>query len=125
MELEGLNLLHYSPVNVDWGVLSPLSPVVLDQLLGLTSVEGEVGVLAPHCYVSDLPVGCLIAVGDQADHRCVASKIDDVVVVRGHTVLGEQGVQEWTKHTPLRAPHVESQHGRSVVAYSHYLGPAR
>ena len=51
-ELDTLNPLHYSPVDVDGGMLSPLSPVVHDQLLGLTDVEREVVVMAPHCQVS-------------------------------------------------------------------------
>ena len=63
-ELEALNLLHYSPFDLDGGMLSPLFPVVHDQLICLAEAEGEVVVLAPHCQVSDLlPVGCLIAVG--------------------------------------------------------------
>ena len=32
-ELEALDLLHYSPVDVDGGVLGPPIPVVHDQLL--------------------------------------------------------------------------------------------
>ena len=55
--------LHYSPVDVNGGVLGPLFPVVHDQLLCLSDVEGEAVVLAPHCQVSDLlPVECLIVV---------------------------------------------------------------
>ena len=46
-------------------------------------------------------------------------------VVLGHAVVGEQGVQEGTKHTPLRGPHVEDQRGRCVVTYSYHLGAAR
>jgi hypothetical protein len=38
--------------------------------------------------------------------------------------MGEQGVQEGTKHTALRGPCVEGQRGRGVVAYPHPLGPA-
>ena len=61
---------------------------------------GEVVVLAPHCQVSDLlPVGCLIAVGDQGYHRRVISKLDDgVEVMHSHTVVGEQGVQGLSTH---------------------------
>jgi hypothetical protein len=72
----------------------------------LAHIEGEVVVLALHCQVSDLlPIGCLIAVGDQAYHCCVVRKLNDGVgVMFGHTVVGEQGVQEGTKHAPLRAP---------------------
>ena len=50
-----------------WMGTFPLSLVAHHQLLGLTDVEGEVVVMAPHCQVSDLLlVGCPIAVGDQA-----------------------------------------------------------
>jgi hypothetical protein len=48
-ELEALDPLHYSLVDVDGGVLSPLSLIVHSQLLGLTDVEGEAVVLASHC----------------------------------------------------------------------------
>ena len=42
MELEALDPLHYSPFDVYGGVLTPLFPVVHDQLLCLADVEGEV-----------------------------------------------------------------------------------
>ena len=48
-ELEALDPLHYSPVDVDGRVLAPLFPVVHNQLLCLADVEGEVAVLAQHC----------------------------------------------------------------------------
>ena len=54
------------PSRCKWGMLGLSFPVVQDQLICLTDVEGEVVVLAPHCHVSDLPIGCLIVVGDQA-----------------------------------------------------------
>ena len=41
-----------------------------------------------------------------------------------HAVVGEQGVQEGTKHAPLRGPCVENQRGRCVVAYPYHLGVA-
>ena len=64
-ELEALNLLHYSPVDENGGLLGPPFPVVHNQLLCLDHVEGEVVVLAPHGQVSDLlPIGRLIIVGD-------------------------------------------------------------
>jgi hypothetical protein len=44
--------------------------------------------------------------------------------MRGHSVVGKQGVQEGTEHTPLRGPHVEGQRGACVVAYPHHLGVA-
>jgi hypothetical protein len=75
-------------------------------------------VLSPHCQVSDLlPIGCLIIVGNQSYHRRVICKLDDGVgVMRGYLVVGEQGVQERTKHTTLRDPRVDGQHGTCVVA---------
>jgi hypothetical protein len=58
-ELEALDPLHHSPINVNWAVLGlPLFPVVHDQLLCLSGVKGEVIVLAPHSQVTDLlPIG--------------------------------------------------------------------
>jgi hypothetical protein len=85
-ELEALNLLHYSPVDVNGGVLSPLFPVVHNHLLCLDYIEGEVVFLASYSQVSDHPIGCLVI--DQA----------------GRAVMSEQGVQEGTEHAPLRGP---------------------
>ena len=73
--------LHYSPIDVNGGLFTPPFPVVQDNLLCLAHIEGEVVVLVSHCQVSDLlPIGSLIAVGDQAYHCCVGSKLNDVVV---------------------------------------------
>ena len=64
-ELEALNLLHYSPVDENGGVLGPPFPVVYNHLLSLGYVEGEVVILAPPGQVSDfLPIGCLVIVSD-------------------------------------------------------------
>ena len=38
--------------------------------------------------------------------------------------MGEQGIQEGTKYTPLRGSSVKDQRGRYVVAYSYHLGAA-
>ena len=66
-ELETLNPLYYSPVNVNRGLFGPPFPVVHDQPLCLAHVQEEVVVLAPHCQFSDLlTIGYLIVVGDQA-----------------------------------------------------------
>jgi hypothetical protein len=55
-------------------------------------------------------MGCLIVIDDQVYPRHVVGKlIDGVCVVRGLTVIGEQGVQEGTKHAPLRGPRLEGQ----------------
>ena len=49
-ELETLDPLHYSNVDVNGGVFGPPFPVVHDQLLCLDYVEAEVVLLAPHCW---------------------------------------------------------------------------
>ena len=60
-KLEALNLLQYSPVDENGGVLGPPFPVVRNHLLSLGYVEGEVVILAPPGQVSDLlPIGCLV-----------------------------------------------------------------
>ena len=46
------------------------------------------------------------------------------MMVFGHTVVGEQGVQDETKHTPLRGTGVVDQRGRCVVTYPYHLGAA-
>ena len=51
-DLEALDLLHYSPVDVDGDVLVHPSP--FHAVLGLTDVEREVVVLASHRKVTDL-----------------------------------------------------------------------
>ena len=43
--------------------------------------------------------------------------------MRGHAVVGEQGVQERAQNAPPRDPSVEDQRGRHVVAYSYHLSP--
>ena len=50
-ELETLDPLHYSPVDVNGGVFGPPFPVVHDQVLCLAHILGEVVVLASHCSV--------------------------------------------------------------------------
>jgi hypothetical protein len=93
-ELETLDPLLYSPVDVNGGLFALPFPVVLC----LAYIKGEVVVLAPHCQFSDLlPIGSLVAVGDQAYHCCVVRKLNDGVgVVFAHAVVGEEGIQEGT-----------------------------
>ena len=126
-ELETLDPLHYRPVGVNGGLFGPPFPVVHDHLICHDYIEGEVIVLAPHCQVSDLlHIGCLIVVSDQFYYCCVFSILNEGVgVVLVHSIVGEQGVQEGTKHTPLRSPNVEDQRGICVVAYPYHLGAAR
>ncbi len=55
-------------------------------------------------------VGRLIAVSDQAYHRCVISKFDDDIgAVCSCTVMCVQGVQEWAEDAALRCTSVEDQ----------------
>ena len=111
------------PIDKNGGVLCSPFPVVHNHLLCLDHVEGKVVILAPHGQVFDLLP--LISVSDQAYHHCVVNKLaDGVGIVRGPAVGGEQGVQEGTKHTALRGPHVEGQRGRGVVTYSYHLSPS-
>ena len=44
--------------------------------------------------------------------------------MHGHAVVGEQGVQERAKPTPLWGPIVEGQRSGDVVSYLHHLGAA-
>ena len=65
-DLEALNLLHYSPVDENGGVLGPPFPVVHNHLLCPDHIEEEVVILALHGKVFDfLPIGCLVVVADQ------------------------------------------------------------
>ena len=48
-----------------------------------------------------------------------------MMVLFGHAVVGEQGVQEGTKYTRLRGPSDEDQRSRHVVSYPYHLGAAR
>ena len=76
-ELEALDPLHYSPVDVDGGVLGPPFSIVYDQLLYLADVKGEVVVLAPHCQVTHLlPIGCLIVAASQRFELRTATLLD-------------------------------------------------
>ena len=86
--------------------------------LCLAHIEGEVVVLAPHCQFSDLLlIGCLIVVGDQANHFVSSANLMMVLELCLATqFLGEQGVQKVTKYTPLRSPSVEEQFVRCFVA---------
>jgi hypothetical protein len=45
--------------------------------------------------------------------------------MHGHSVMGEQGVQEGVEHTPLWGSSVEGQQSGDVVSYLHHLGAAR
>ena len=76
-ELEALNLLHYSLVHENGGVLGPPFPVVHNHLICLDDVEGYVVILAPPGQVSDL----------QAYHCCVICKLNYDVGVRQVTLV--------------------------------------
>ena len=42
--------------------------------------------------------------------------------MRGHAVMGEQGVQEGAENAPLCDPSVEDQRSGGDVSYLHHLG---
>jgi hypothetical protein len=63
--------------------------------------------------VTDLPIGCHIS--DQDNHHVVIKLNDAVGVVCDHAVLGEQGVQEGTKHTLLRGPMLRVSMGYELL----------
>jgi hypothetical protein len=120
-ELEPFNLLHYSPVNENGGVLSHPFPVVHNHILCLDQVEGEVLVLASLGQVSDiLPKVWPTTVVSSANLHLHFN--DGVGAMLGHTVMSEQGVQEGTEHAPLRCPCVEDQCSGCVVTYPYHLG---
>ena len=45
--------------------------------------------------------------------------------MRGHAVMGEQGVQEGAEHAPLTGPCFEDQRSGGVDSYLCHLGAAR
>ena len=45
--------------------------------------------------------------------------------MRGHGVMGGQGLQEGADHAPLSGATVEDQRSGYVVSYLHHLGSAR
>ena len=105
-EIEALNPLHYNPVDGNRDVVGPPFPVVYDQLLCLTDVEGEVVVLAPHCQVTDILPICRLVVGNHAYSNTVGSSANLMMVLKSCTAtqswVNKQGVQEGIKHAPLR-----------------------
>jgi hypothetical protein len=63
-------------------------PVVYDQLLCLADIEEEVVVMASHCQVTYLlPIHCFIITVVSSANLMM------VLVVCGHTVVGERRVQ--------------------------------
>jgi hypothetical protein len=114
--LEDVDPLHCGPLDVSVGVHQPcFLKSTISFLVLLTLWER---LWSWHLQVSDL---LLVPIGDQADHCCVVSKLDDgVAVVRGHTAMGEQGVQERAKHTPLGGITTQSLFTPSVYMAMRY-----
>ncbi|CDQ86824.1 unnamed protein product [Oncorhynchus mykiss] len=120
-----------------WVVQSPYQAVLQNALncASVTVCDGfrwqakflqppEVVFLTTHSQCPHpIPTGCLVVVGDQAYYCYVVCKLDDQVGgVHGHTVMGEQGVQEGADHTPLWGSSGEDQRSVDVVSYLHHLG---
>uniref|UniRef100_A0A3Q3F8Y3 Endosomal/lysosomal proton channel TMEM175 n=1 Tax=Labrus bergylta TaxID=56723 RepID=A0A3Q3F8Y3_9LABR len=63
-----------------------------------------------------LPVGRVIVVADEANHRCIVCKLDDGVgSMYRSAVVGEEGVEEWAQHTALWYACVECDGGGAGV----------
>ena len=80
------------------------SPDVHKELLGLLSVEGQVVAGAPLSQVLNLfPVGRLIVVADEANHRCVVCKLETgVKAMYRCAVVGKEGVEDkGSAHSPV------------------------
>ena len=98
---------------MDGWVWVSVSPEVHDELLGLLSLEQQVVAVAPLSQtIHLLPVGGLIVVFDEADHRGVVCKLNDGIgTIDRFAVMGEEGVEEGTHHPALwcRGEHFETQ----------------
>ncbi|KAF0039232.1 hypothetical protein F2P81_007467 [Scophthalmus maximus] len=105
-ELEAGDTFNSHPVDVN-GIVraSSFSPEVHDELLRLAGVEEQVIVSTPSGQMLYLlPVGCLVVVADEANHRRIVRKLDDGVgSMYRSAVVGEEGVEEWAQHTALWA----------------------
>ncbi|KAF0029676.1 hypothetical protein F2P81_018781 [Scophthalmus maximus] len=80
-ELEAGDTFNSHPVDVN-GIVraSSFSPEVHDELLRLAGVEEQVIVSTPSGQMLYLlPVGCLVVVADEANHRRIVRKLDDGV----------------------------------------------
>ena len=102
-ELEAVHTLHRRPLDVDVWMWVSVPPEVHDELLGLLGVQLQVVFVTPLSQtVHLLPVGGLIVVSDEADHRGVVCKLDDGVGAMDRSaVVGEEGVEEGTHHAAL------------------------
>lgn len=62
--------------------------------------------MAPEHQLSHLfPVGCFLSSSEQLNDSYVVSELDDGGVTLGEdAVMGEEGILEWTEHTPLGSP---------------------
>uniref|UniRef100_A0A8C7ZLX1 rRNA biogenesis protein RRP36 n=1 Tax=Oryzias sinensis TaxID=183150 RepID=A0A8C7ZLX1_9TELE len=101
-----------------------LLPHVHYHLLCLVCVEGEVVVLTPCHQTGHLPpVGCFVPASDASYHRGVVSELqDDVVLMRGRTVVGEQGVEDGAENTALLCANVRDDAGRKSRSQSQMMG---
>ena len=87
-ELETLDPLHYSPIDINGGLFGPPFPIVHDHLLCLAHIERK----APHCQGSDLlPVGRLIVVGDQANHVNLMMVLESCLATQSWVNTGNTG----------------------------------
>ena len=99
-EFKAGDTVHLRPVDTDRGVCATFGPPeVHNELFCLFCVESQVVVGTPLCQVLDLfPVGRLIVVADEANHRCVVCKLENgirtmyrcAVVGEAHSPVGHR-----------------------------------
>jgi len=82
---------------------SPRLPHIYYHLLHLVCIEGEIIFITPrHQTVHLPPVGCFILPSDAANHCIVISELqDNVILVSGDAVMGEQGAEDGAEDTSL------------------------
>jgi hypothetical protein len=80
-ELEAVDPLHYSPIDLDRGIFGPPFPVVHDKL---TLMERLFSWHHTARSLTSSLIGCLIIIGDQANQCWVVRNDDGNGVVLGH-----------------------------------------
>lgn len=107
-KLKAAHLLHFQTLDKQQVKRVPLLPNVHYHRLCLVWVEGDVVVLTPCHQRGHLPpVSGLVPASDECYHGGVVSKLqEDVVLMTGHTVVGEQGVEDGTEDAALRCANV-------------------
>ena len=127
-DLETLDLLHFSPVNVNGGMSGPPFSIAYDQLLCLAHIERDVVVLAPHCQFSDLlPIGWLIVVLSVIRPTTVVSSANLMMVLESCLAMQSWVNREYKRGLsthPWGAPVLRISVADVLFTYPHHLGAA-